>query len=159
MVIRKRMLARRTFLGGVGAAVALPWLDAMVPALGAAPQPGLRLGFVYVPNGVFLPNWLPTGNDTTFELSRTLKSLEPVRNRLVVISGLSNRQAAIGAGGGAHSKCSTALPRTARSGRRPTACAWTFNVCYSRARAIRRSRRARRRRPRDEMSQVPLPEF
>jgi hypothetical protein len=108
MVMRRRRLARRTFLRGVGAAVALPWLDAMVPALGASPRPGLRLGFVYVPNGVFLPNWVPTGEETTFELSRTLKALEPVKSRMVLVTGLSNRQAAIGAGGGAHSKCSTA---------------------------------------------------
>jgi hypothetical protein len=67
MIITKLSLERRTFLRGVGAAIALPFLDAMVPALSAA-TPGsgaLRLGFVYVPNGMFLPNFHPEGTGGT----------------------------------------------------------------------------------------------
>ena len=66
MIIRKLSLPRRTFLRGMGAAVALPLLDAMVPALsglsataGAASGPVRRLGFVYIPNGAVMQQWTP----------------------------------------------------------------------------------------------------
>ena len=61
MIITKLSLDRRTFLRGVGATVALPFLDAMVPALATAATPPMRLGFVYVPNGMYLPNFHPAG--------------------------------------------------------------------------------------------------
>jgi len=75
MIITKISLPRRTFLRGVGAAIALPWLDAMLPALSAAagstsPQ---RLGFVYVPNGMWLPNFHPEGaGGTSYQLTPIL---------------------------------------------------------------------------------------
>ena len=63
MVITKMALPRRTFLRGMGAAIALPFLDSMVPALRRRrpPTPPSRLGFFYVPNGMYLPNFHPTG--------------------------------------------------------------------------------------------------
>ena len=66
MIIRKLSLPRRTFLRGVGAAVALPLLDAMVPGLSAnGAEPVKRLGFIYLPNGAVMPSWTPRKNSLT----------------------------------------------------------------------------------------------
>ena len=100
MFISKISLPRRTFLKGVGAALALPLLDAMVPAAtalaktAAAPVP--RLGFVYFPNGVIVDRWFPTAAGAGFELSPSLKPLEAHRRSLVVVSNLSRAGTAIG---------------------------------------------------------------
>ena len=79
MIITKKALPRRTFLRGMGAAVALPLLDAMVPsmtALARTPaEPVRRLGFVYMPMGCDLSRWTPPGATTLTELSPTLQSL------------------------------------------------------------------------------------
>src|SRR5262245_51978053 len=108
MIITKMSLPRRTFLRGVGAAIALPWLDAMLPALSAAtgsssPQ---RLGFVYVPNGMWLPNFHPEGaGGTSYQLTPILQPLADVREQVVVVSGLSNMPvAANDQGGGVHTR-------------------------------------------------------
>ncbi len=107
MIITKMALDRRTFMRGVGATIALPFLDAMVPALSAAttvaPQ---RLGFMYVPNGMYLPNFHPAGDGgTAFELTPILRPLESVREHVVVVSGLSNLPvAANDQGGGVHTR-------------------------------------------------------
>jgi hypothetical protein len=102
MFITKRALPRRTFLRGVGATLALPLLDAMVPASTALAQtaanPVRRLGFVYLPNGVArnftgINYWTPTGEGTGFDLSPILSPLAPYRDRLVVVSGLAQHQA------------------------------------------------------------------
>jgi len=102
MFVSKLALPRRTFLRGVGAALALPLLDAMVPALTAqsrtAAQPLRRLGFVYMPNGVArnftgVNYWTPLGEGASFEFSPILKPLEPFRDRMVVVSGLAQHQA------------------------------------------------------------------
>jgi Protein of unknown function (DUF1552) len=107
MVITKRALARRTFLQGLGAGIALPFLDAMVPALGAASVgPVQRLGFFYVPNGMFLPNFHPAGDGgPTFAFTPVLKPLEPFRDRVTVVSGLSNQGViSPNEGGGVHTR-------------------------------------------------------
>jgi hypothetical protein len=99
MIITKRTLPRRTFLRGAGAAVALPLLDAMVPAFSAtAGAPIKRLGFIYLPNGVAMNfsgvnYWTPTGTESNFELSPILSPLSPYRDRLTVVSGLAQHQA------------------------------------------------------------------
>lgn len=102
MFIMKRALHRRTFLRGAGAALALPLLDAMVPAVTAlaqtAARPVRRLGFVYLPNGVAMNfsginYWTPSGEGAGFELSPILSPLAPFRDRLLVISGLAQQQA------------------------------------------------------------------
>src|SRR5271154_3409898 len=93
MIITKQALARRTFLRGLGTTIALPFLDAMVPALGAAAvtKAPMRVGFFYVPNGMYLPNFHPTGDGgTSFEFTPILKPLEPFREHVTVVSGLSN---------------------------------------------------------------------
>jgi hypothetical protein len=87
---RPETLSRRALLRGAGAAVALPWLDAMAPAWGASTvRPPVRLGFFYVPNGVHMANWRPSAAGEIKELPPTLKALGPVKNRIVVISGLA----------------------------------------------------------------------
>ena len=111
MTVMKKAISRRTVLRGIGTAVALPLLDAMVPALTAQVKtpasPIRRLGVVYHPNGVIYQNWLPTGTGKDFTLSRTLAPLEPFRDQLIVVTGLSSHQAeALGDGGGDHSRAS-----------------------------------------------------
>ena len=78
-VTRKR-LSRRTVLRGLGASVALPWLDAMRPAFASPEEAPLRVAFTYVPNGVTLADWTPRGEGRDFEISRILKPLEPYRD-------------------------------------------------------------------------------
>ena len=97
MFITKRSLPRRTVLRGMGAMVALPMLDAMAPALTAlsrtAAKPVKRVGFVYIPNGAALAAWTPLDNGRGFTFSPTLKALEPMRDRVVVLSGLGHKNA------------------------------------------------------------------
>jgi len=111
MMIAKKAISRRTVLRGLGTAVALPLLDAMVPALTAAQKTRAtavrRFGVVYHPNGVIYDRWLPKGAGTNFELSPVLIPLEPFRDKLVVVTGLYSDQAeALGDGGGDHSRAS-----------------------------------------------------
>jgi hypothetical protein len=111
MIITKMALPRRTFLRGMGATLALPLLDAMVPALSAvaktAANPVRRLGFFYIPNGANMERWTPAGEGGAFELSPILKPLEPFRDRLVVVSGLDQKQAEnFGEGVGEHARAS-----------------------------------------------------
>jgi hypothetical protein len=97
MIITKKALPRRTFLRGVGASLALPLLDAMVPSMTVlaktAAQPVRRLGFVYMPMGCDLPRWTPPGEGTLGELSPALQSLAPVVDQLTVISNLELKNA------------------------------------------------------------------
>jgi hypothetical protein len=96
MIITKKAIPRRTMLRGVGACVALPLLDAMVPALSALARtatPKRRLGVVYVPMGIVMRHWTPTAEGTSFELPQILQPLASLRERLVLLSGLANTQA------------------------------------------------------------------
>ena len=110
MIITKKAIPRRTILRGLGATIALPFLDAMAPALTAtarsAASPGHRLGFFYVPNGMFLPNFHPKGDGGKhFKLSRTLLPLAPYKDQMVVLSGLSNTGVVSpNEGGGVHTR-------------------------------------------------------
>ena len=114
MIITKRALSRRTMLRGLGVAVALPMLDAMVPALTAvantAAKPVQRFGFFYMPNGVAMNHtgvnyWKPQTVGADFEFSPILSPLEPFRNQLTVVSGLHNRAAeSLGDGNGDHTR-------------------------------------------------------
>lgn len=92
-IITGKHLARRTFLRGVGATMALPFLDAMVPAFAATPAPALRFGVVYVPNGMNMLEWRPKNVGAGFELSPTLGSLAPFRKQLLVLTGMANSEA------------------------------------------------------------------
>ena len=94
MMITKKAIPRRTILRGLGAAVALPLLDAMVPAASAlantpaAPKP--RFGFIYAPHGSIMSQWTPPQEGTGVELSPILKPLEAFRDKLTVLSGFAN---------------------------------------------------------------------
>ncbi|MSV35779.1 MAG: DUF1552 domain-containing protein [Bryobacterales bacterium] len=106
--ITKKALHRRTFLRGVGATLALPLLDSMVPALAAKTfKPTPRLGFIYIANGVIQQRWIPTATGKNYELSPTLKPLAPVKDYVNVLSGLSHLQAdTFGDGTGDHPRSS-----------------------------------------------------
>ena len=111
MIVMKKAISRRTILRGLGATVALPLLDAMVPALTAVAQTAAkgvkRLGVVYHPNGVIYEHWLPKGTGANFELSRTLAGLQPFKDQLLVVTNLFMDYAeALGDGGGDHSRAS-----------------------------------------------------
>jgi hypothetical protein len=107
MFLAKRALPRRTFLKGAGVTVALPLLDAMVPALKASTASTPRLGFVYVSNGVIQDQWNPTAAGSSFDLSPILKPLEPVREYVNILSGLAHLQAdTFGDGTGDHPRAS-----------------------------------------------------
>jgi hypothetical protein len=90
-------MPRRTFLRGVGATIALPLLDSMVPAFAATRDtvatPVSRLGVVYVPHGAVMNKWTPTAIGKNFELSPILEPLREFRDQLLVVSGLDNRPA------------------------------------------------------------------
>jgi hypothetical protein len=83
--------SRRTLLRGVGASVALPWLEIMSPstALSATGGPPIRMAYFYVPNGVHMPAWRPADAEPLTVLPPTLAALEPVRNSVTVISNLA----------------------------------------------------------------------
>ncbi|MDX2041942.1 MAG: DUF1552 domain-containing protein [Acidobacteriota bacterium] len=106
MFITRKQLPRRTFLKGIGTAIALPMLDAMTPALAAAPKAPVRLAFLYVPNGVVnIDWWRPKGEGRNFEFSRLMKPLEPMREDILVLSGLDDHNGnALGDGPGDHGR-------------------------------------------------------
>ena len=95
MFITKKHLSRRTVLRGLGVAVSLPLLDAMVPAgvalanTAAAPKP--RIGFTYFPHGAIQARWQPKETGTSFELPQILKPFEPYKQHMTVVSGLRNK--------------------------------------------------------------------
>jgi hypothetical protein len=103
MFISKKHLSRRTVLRGLGASVALPLLDAMVPATTALAQsaaaPTLRFGTIYVPHGVIMDAWMPTNVGRDFELPLTLTPLATLREQINVVSGLYSE------GSNSHSPC------------------------------------------------------
>lgn len=92
MIITKKALPRRTFLRTVGATMALPLLDAMIPAATAlektAARPVRRLGFVFMPMGCDQSRWTPRSEKTLDQLSPILKSLEPVKDRVTVLTNM-----------------------------------------------------------------------
>ena len=117
MFVTKKALPRRQVLRGLGTALALPLLDAMVPALTpvvrTAARPARRLGFVYIPNGVAMNaavnHWTPTQEGSAFELSPILQPLGPYQDDLTVVSGLRQLQAdALGDGNGEHARATAA---------------------------------------------------
>ncbi len=83
-----KSLPRRTVLRGIGASLALPFLEAMVPTAKAAVKPAHRFLTFYVPNGMAMEYWSPKGEGTTFELSPILEPLAPFRDQMIILSGL-----------------------------------------------------------------------
>src|SRR6516225_814906 len=87
MIITKKHISRRTFVRGtLGASVALPFLDAMIPALSAAPSSPFRFGAVYFPCGVWPDTWHPDKEGSDFAFKPVMQPLEPFRNQLVTVS-------------------------------------------------------------------------
>ena len=112
MFLTGKHLPRRTFLKGMGAAVALPMLDAMTPALAAAGRAAkapVRVAFTYVPNGIVMNDWTPSAAGKAFEYSRIMKPMEKFRSDTLVMSGLAQRQGnALGDGPGDHARAGAA---------------------------------------------------
>jgi hypothetical protein len=92
MFITKKALHRRTFLQGMGVTLALPFLDAMVPALSGqgAAAPVRRFGAIYMPHGKVMSQWTPATLGADFDFPPILKPLEPFRDHLTVVSGLTS---------------------------------------------------------------------
>ena len=115
MIVTKKHLPRRTFLRGMGVSLALPLLDSMVPAFGGAAaraaEPIRRLGVVYVPNGMFMPNWTPTIENAPLEIMSTLQPLAAHRDKMLMISGLCSEEgiARPGEGAGDHARAAGAF--------------------------------------------------
>jgi len=115
MIVSKNAIPRRTVLRGIGATIALPLLDAMVPALRAigktAAKGTTRLGIVYVPNGVprMAQHWTPKVEGANFEFPSILQPLSPFRNRVIVLSGLNSNPppTPTGQDPGLHARAST----------------------------------------------------
>ncbi len=112
MIITKKALPRRTFLRGLGATMALPLLDSMVPALAAATttsaQSPTRLSFVYVPNGMIMNQWTPKELGSQYQLTKIMEPLAPFREDMLVLSGLAHNTgwALEGEGPGEHARAS-----------------------------------------------------
>jgi hypothetical protein len=108
MFITKMHLPRRAMLRGLGASLALPLLDCMVPALTAqsrsAAVPIKRFGVFYVPNGMSMPYWYPKTEGPLDELPPTLKSLEAFKDRVLICGGLDDESANLVKGGGDHAR-------------------------------------------------------
>jgi len=100
MFITKKHIPRRSFLRGVGATLALPLLDAMVPArtllAQTAANPQRRLGFVYFPNGAVMDQWIPAQSGSNIQLSPILTCLEPYQKQVVVVGNLARAGTTIG---------------------------------------------------------------
>jgi hypothetical protein len=113
MVITKIALPRRTFIRGLGATLALPLLDAMVPAMSAqsnAVKPAPRFAAIYCGNGANMNDWTPAAEGKGFEFSPILKPLEPFRERTQVFTGLDNFPATDqGDSGGQHPRAAPAF--------------------------------------------------
>jgi len=100
-----RPISRRTLLRGFGAAIALPALDAMLPAFAAATKPARRLVYIYVPNGIVMKQWTPAAEGAAFDLPRILQPLQTYRDNLLVLSGLThNTGRPLGDGDGDHAR-------------------------------------------------------
>jgi hypothetical protein len=100
-----RPISRRTLLRGLGAAIALPTLDAMLPAFAAATKSPRRLVYIYVPNGIVMKQWTPTAEGAGYEMPRILQPLQPYRDDLLVLSGLThNTGRPLGDGDGDHAR-------------------------------------------------------
>src|SRR5689334_1782017 len=97
--MNRPLLSRRTILRGFGTAMALPVLDAMLPSggiaqaavagVGSPKAAPVRMAYMFTPNGVNYPEWTPTGEGASFQLSKLLKPLESVKADINVLTGLT----------------------------------------------------------------------
>jgi Protein of unknown function (DUF1552) len=105
--ITRQHISRRAVLRGAGAALALPFLDSMVPALSATPKPSVRFGAIYVPHGATMARWTPKDDGADFTFSEILQPLTPYRAHINVVTNLGH-PLAYGPGGatGNHNRSS-----------------------------------------------------
>src|ERR1044072_4375788 len=106
-MITRKSLSRRTLLRAAGAAVALPFLDAMVPAFASTPKKKpVRMAFLYVPNGIMMDGWNPNYEGKLDKLPRILKPLDPLKEDILQIGNLThNTGRALLDGAGDHGRC------------------------------------------------------
>jgi len=108
MIITKKHLSRRTVLRGLGATLALPLLDSMIPAMTALSRtsgaPIRRFGVFYVPNGMSMPYWFPKKEGPLVDMPPTLRSLAELKDRVLLLSGLADESANLVKGGGDHAR-------------------------------------------------------
>ena len=92
MIIFKKAIPRRTVLRGIGASIALPMLDAMIPALASAAETKMpvRVGYTYTPNGIIRERFRPLAAGANYEMTDILRNWEPFRDKLLVLSNLDN---------------------------------------------------------------------
>jgi hypothetical protein len=115
VIVTRKQVSRRTLLRGVGAAIALPALDSMVPALSAAAQVSgkmspMRMVFCYVPNGIDMRNWRPSTEGRGFNLPKILSPVAPVQDDVIVLSGLMDHGGmALGDGPGDHARAAASF--------------------------------------------------
>ena len=101
MFITKKHLSRRMVLRGLGSAVALPLLDAMIPAGTAlaqtAARPQTRLGFVFFPHGAVMDRWTPTAEGANFDTPYLIEPLKQFQNQLTIVSGTDDAREGVAA--------------------------------------------------------------
>ena len=102
MIVTQKAIPRRTILRGLGTTLALPLLDAMVPALAraqsAAAKPPNRLSTVYLPNGIMMDKWTPATEGAGFKLMPIMEPLAPFKDRMLVLTGLAHNSGRAQAG-------------------------------------------------------------
>lgn len=138
-------LPRRTFLRGLGASLALPWLEAMLPvrARAAASETPRRMAFVFIPNGVNMADWTPQADGAPFDLPFILEPLRPVQSELLVLSGLTHDKARPnGDGAGDHARASATF-LTAAQARKTNGADIHVGVSVDQVAAARVGRRTR----------------
>jgi hypothetical protein len=113
-VITGKHLHRRTFLRGLGVAIGLPLLDSMSPAFAAparaAAKSPTRMAFVYVPNGIIMPEWIPDEEGSRFSMKSVMEPMEAHRDRTLVLTGLTqNGGRALGDGPGDHARAASSF--------------------------------------------------
>src|SRR5262245_61638343 len=109
---KQAKVSRRTVLKGLGTAIALPWLDSLAAAAPTATKTAqpIRTAFLYVPNGVIMPDWSPTAEGTNYELPFILEPLKPFQGDINVFSGLAlDKARANGDGPGDHARANAAF--------------------------------------------------
>src|SRR5882724_6191255 len=89
MFLTRKSISRRTLLRGMGSAVALPFLDALIPAASAQYKAPLRFGVVYFPNGAIMDSWIPKTTGVGFDFPAILKPLEAFKDSLVLVKNLT----------------------------------------------------------------------
>jgi hypothetical protein len=115
MILTRKHVSRRALLRGMGTAIALPVLDAMVPALGAMTKSAQkiapsRMAFVYVPNGIDMRNWRPEGVGHSFNFPKILEPLSALQDDVLVFSGLKDQNGnALGDGPGDHARAASSF--------------------------------------------------